>query len=125
MAEEFKCVLVNGIRFGKGKRFAPKASKALAQSVVESLKVRRFPTRFANGLLVCAKMTKNLVIGFAEVTEGGTVAIRSWNPGPESPTALFPAVAKEAGDKLPGASTARQPNPTLMLFGADEASQLV
>jgi hypothetical protein len=59
-----------------------------------------------------------------QLTEGGTVVILRWNPGPESPTALFTTVANQ-GDNLPGAATERQPNPTLVRFGVDEASHLI
>jgi len=118
MDEEFKRVLVKGIRAGKGKRFAHKASKTLAQGVVESLNVSRLPALFANRLMVCPEMTKDLVIDFSEIAEGGTVAILLWHPGPESPTDLFTTVTDEEGDNLPRAS-ACQPNPTLVLFGAD------
>jgi hypothetical protein len=122
MNEEFQCVLLKGIRFRKGERFAHKTSKALAQSVVEALNMSSFFGCFAHRAMVCAQMTKDLVVGFPEIVEGGAVAILGWNPGPESPTTLFTAVTDEEGDNLSGASTKTQPNPALVLLGADEAS---
>ena len=125
MDEEFEGIQVKAIRFRKGKRFAHKASKPLTQGVVEPLNVSRLPTFLAKRLMVCAQMTKDVRIGFPKIAEGSTVAIRAWNPGPESPTALFTPVTDEEGDNLPGAPTERQPNPTLVLLAPDEASHLV
>lgn len=122
MDEEFQRMVVKGIRFGKGERFAHKASQALPQGIVEALNMSSFPRCFANRAVVCAQMTKDLVISFPEIAEAGAVAILGWNPGPESPTALFTTVTDEEGDKLSGAPTKRQPNPALVLLGADEAS---
>lgn len=125
MDEEFESVQVKNIRFRKGKRFAHKASKPLTQGVVETLNVSRLPTFLAKRLMVCAQMTKDVGIGFPKITEGSAVAIRAWNPEPESPTDLFTTVTNEEGDNLPGASTESQPNPTLVLLATDEASHLV
>jgi hypothetical protein len=53
------------------------------------------------------------------------VAIVPWNPGPETPATLLTAVADEKGNNLSSAPTQCQLNPTLILFGAYEASDLV
>jgi hypothetical protein len=113
------------IRFGKRERFAYETSKPLAQCVVKALNVSGFARLLANRMVTSAEKSKDLIVSFPEITEGGTVAIVAWTPGPETPATLLTAVTDEKGDNLSSAPTERQPNPTLILFGADEASSLV
>lgn len=114
-----------GIGLGKGKGLAHKASQTLAEGVVEAFNMRRVATLLADRLMVGAQPTEDGIIAFPEIAEGGTVTVLGWNPRPESPTALFGAVADEEGDNLPSAPTERQPNPALVLLGTDEASHFV